>query len=85
MYQVVDRRTSTAVKSYATQRGALIAMRAFNKSEGYAERLCRAWTNGQSIEWCRKTVGFLAPQHTYAYGPYAVEHCTQWVGPKDTN
>lgn len=85
MYQIVDTRNNNTVKTFATQRGALIAMRAYNRGEGYAERLCRAWTNGRSIEWCRKTEGFLAPRHTYAYGPFAVEHVMEWVGPREAD
>jgi hypothetical protein len=75
-YHLVHVNTNEKIRWYQTRKGARIAMRVSNRNAGFQERMSWGGIIGKDInleiENCRGTMGFLAPQHTYAKGPYGI-------------
>ena len=75
-YYLIHVNTNEKIRFYQTQKGARIGMRVSNRNAGFQERMSWGGIIGRDInleiENCRKTIGCLAPQHTYAKGPYGI-------------
>ena len=75
-YYLIHVKSNEKIRFYQTRKGARIGMRVCNRNAGFQERM--SWgglVKGNphlEVENCRKTVGCLAPEHTYAKGPYGI-------------
>lgn len=77
MFALFHIKSGELIKTYDTEAGARTGMRTANKNAGW-ERMSRSWTNGYEMEWCRSTVGCLAPQNTYGHAPYGIMPYFNW-------